>query len=231
MLVVVLICVCAALAAPAAPSPTGTPSAHRPSATVPTAQTAPGAESAKGVLTPTPTPEAAPTFTGGVDINWGHQILITVFWLAVMAAVIWLVMRYLYDRVGGSGATGGSRRGIQLIDRHVLGPQRALLLVRVAGKVLLLGMTEQRITALTELRPDDFDTDAAVGASSRTVDLRRGAAAQSASPRESSENPAASTWSEGPSTVPGMGVESGVSDLARLFGRKSARAAKGDDRE
>ncbi len=94
-------------------------------------------------------------YTGGTEINYGKQILVTLIWLLVLCGGMVLLARYLQGRVG-MGGLGGGARSIQVLDRHILGPQRALMIVKVGGKNLLLGMTEQQITTLCELDQEDF---------------------------------------------------------------------------
>jgi flagellar protein FliO/FliZ len=93
----------------------------------------------------------------GDDINWSRQIITTIGGLLLMCGAIVLVLRFMYGRMG-MPAFGGGQRNLQVLDRHVLGPNRALLLVQVPGKILLLGMTEHQITMLSDIAPDELET-------------------------------------------------------------------------
>lgn len=105
--------------------------------------------------------EAGPP--GGAQIPWGRQITITLIWLVVICGGAWFILRLFYSSATGLGNFGRrGRRRIQVLDRQVLGPQKALLLVEVPGKVVLVGVTEQQIRTLAELNPDDLlDTEEA----------------------------------------------------------------------
>ena len=143
----------------------------------------------------------------GEEINWGRQIATTMIWLVLMCGAIWLILRVLYGRVGFGGFGQGSKRTIQVIDRHFLGPQRALITVRVPGKVLLLGMTEQTITTLAELSPEDLEVPTLAGGIDPGVRLVSEVPVSSEPPRDN------------------------IVDLAALFGRRGAQSGKGDDAE
>lgn len=201
-LVVVLAVLVVTRAAAGAPVPTVAPTV-RPMSVAASA-------SPFGVMpaTSTSVPSPAPTeiqFTQGVEINWGRQIIVTLAWLAFMVVGIWVVMRYLYGRIGVAGLGAGTKT-IQLLDRHMLGPQKALLLVAVPGKVLLLGMTDQQITTLSELRCEDLPSGSSPPRTTATF---------TAELRRQTENP------------PEGGVAVHPADVARLFGRKSTQTLEG----
>lgn len=168
LLLLSLALTCPLWAAPA-PAPSNSAPASSPVAEEST-RVAPGGAASKAVPSTAPSARAAnaspaptveeppPRFVPPDEINWSHQIAITLGWLGVLLVGIWIVLRFLYGRFGtGSLRVGVGRQGIQVIDRHVLGPQKALLIVSVPGKVLLIGMTDQHISTLSELRPEDFN--------------------------------------------------------------------------
>lgn len=72
--------------------------------------------------------------------------------------ILILFLAYLFTKYVGRHyeASSGGARYMETLDRVMLGPDRSLLLVRVAGKVLLLGMTSQQITRLEEFDPALF---------------------------------------------------------------------------
>jgi len=51
---------------------------------------------------------------------------------------------------------------IRVIDRYPLAPQRYLLIVEIAGKAYLLGITEQNVSLLTPLELDLLTKDVAL---------------------------------------------------------------------
>ena len=152
------------------------------------------------------TPEGPREWTHGEDINWGRQVANTLVWLALMSGAIWLIVRFMSGRAGLGGMGFGGRRSIQVLERQVLGPQKAILTVRVHGKILLLGMTDHTITTLAELDPEAPEPLA-------------NPLPPVTSPRPQ-ERPAAS---EPP--------PDNLVDLASLFGRRGSQSSRGDDPE
>lgn len=66
-----------------------------------------------------------------------------------------LVLAYWATKVIGRGyAAAGTGRMIEVLDRMGLGQEKQLLVVKAAGKVLLLGVTAQHIEKLEELDAD-----------------------------------------------------------------------------
>lgn len=69
-----------------------------------------------------------------------------------------LFLAYWFTKVAGRRMTLGGFTGgrIELLDQAAIGPDRVLMIVRVAGKVLLLGITPQGIGKLDELDAEAF---------------------------------------------------------------------------
>lgn len=99
-----------------------------------------------------------------------QEILTMLGSLAIVIAVIFLV--YYGARTLGGRTMTTSSRNLQVIERIPLGPDRALLLVRVCGEYLLLGATAHRIERLGELTPEQA---AALEESSSGQDRKNGA--------------------------------------------------------
>jgi len=76
---------------------------------------------------------------------------LVLFVLVVFAA--YLCAKFLGHRWNPSGARGGS---IEVVGRLPLGTDRSVIIVRTAGKALLLGVTAQQIRLITELDPDQL---------------------------------------------------------------------------
>jgi flagellar protein FliO/FliZ len=70
--------------------------------------------------------------------------------LAVLVGLYWFVRRFLPGQTPGTA--GG---GLRLVGRLPLGPKRGLALVEVAGRVLVVGLSEQNISLLATI--DDPD--------------------------------------------------------------------------
>lgn len=66
--------------------------------------------------------------------------------------VLLLVLAWWASRaIGRAYAGSGAGRTVQLLDRVALGGEKQLLVVKAAGKVLLLGVTAHQITFLQQL--------------------------------------------------------------------------------
>ena len=85
--------------------------------------------------------------TGGISpLVYLKIILLLALVIAFILGTVWLIKRFApqFNRRGmGSG-------NIKIISSTWLGPKRALFLVEVIDRVILLGMTENNINALAE---------------------------------------------------------------------------------
>src|SRR3990172_2037911 len=73
--------------------------------------------------------------------------------ISAVLAVIWaavLAMRWYVARMSGE-ATGRLTRSLQIVETRSLGPSRALYLVRLGSRAVLIGATSERINALMEI--------------------------------------------------------------------------------
>lgn len=79
--------------------------------------------------------------------------------LAVVIAAllaVWYVARQFAGR--SSGAPGG--KPIRVLANTCIGMKKNISLVRVPGEILVLGVTNDRITCLTKIRQEDWAADA-----------------------------------------------------------------------
>ena len=79
--------------------------------------------------------------------------------LAALVAVLlaaWFILKWMGKRMPGQT----SSRHIKILDRVVLGQDKCLLLVRVAGKAMLIGMTSGAATKLCDVDEDGLEPDA-----------------------------------------------------------------------
>jgi flagellar biosynthetic protein FliO len=68
-----------------------------------------------------------------------------------------LVLAYLTTRWLSSSSLGRRGKGIiEILDRQPAAQDKSLLVVRVGKKILLVGVSSQNITKLTELDEDDI---------------------------------------------------------------------------
>ena len=72
---------------------------------------------------------------------------------------------------GGLTKLGLGSEDLAVESRVSLGPKKSLVVVRFLNRRLLLGVTDQRITTLTELATDDDDSDIPRPANGRDADF------------------------------------------------------------
>ncbi|MGI6039080.1 MAG: flagellar biosynthetic protein FliO [Clostridiales bacterium] len=76
---------------------------------------------------------------------------------AIITLVGVLVLAYLTTRWLSSSSLGRRGKGIiEILDRQPAAQDKSLLVVRVGKKILLVGVSSQNITKLTELDEDDI---------------------------------------------------------------------------
>jgi flagellar protein FliO/FliZ len=75
--------------------------------------------------------------------------------LALLLAMVWLLKRY-----GPKAGLGMFQRGdLKLEGQLGLGPKKSVAVVRFLNKVMVLGVTDSRITLLTEIEEDHDQSD------------------------------------------------------------------------
>lgn len=74
-----------------------------------------------------------------------------------MMVLIFVGAYYASRLMGGQFASGGRMQGsIEILDRAMLGKDKGLFVARVAGRVFLLGVSNEGITKIEELRAEDY---------------------------------------------------------------------------
>ena len=81
----------------------------------------------------------------------GGMLLFSFIWLGLAAALIWVVA-YLVKR---DSAIRASNPHVMILAQQALGPRERVLIVNVLNRILVLGHTQNQITLLTELEPED----------------------------------------------------------------------------
>lgn len=89
--------------------------------------------------------------------------------LVAVCALAWWALRWSARK----GVIPGGRGDIEVLDRAALDPGRAVYLVRVGPRLLVLGAGEQSLAMLTELRPDELPERAEPPAPQSLTDLLR----------------------------------------------------------
>jgi len=155
-----------------------------------------------------PTPVAGGGITSYGTSDWlGLGLRLSLVLLAIWGAII--AMRWWVRRQ--SGAADSPTRRLELLETRSLGPNRALHLVRVGGRAVLIGATAERINAL--LAVDDpaeverlLEVDEAPGAGPRSLgELRRnlgGVLSRLSAPRTRVERPVPPPAAVSPSSEP-----------------------------
>lgn len=93
-------------------------------------------------------------------IDTGSSIFITAGYLCLILGVIFLAF-WLLRRYGPYGAspTGGGKYTPTLLGRLLLGNRQQVAVVRFQEKILVLGVTEERINLLTETGVEQEDEE------------------------------------------------------------------------
>ncbi|MFO0563536.1 MAG: flagellar biosynthetic protein FliO [Polyangiales bacterium] len=95
-----------------------------------------------------------PPGTGG----FGAQLARTSLALLIVCVAAWWLVRYAARR-GMLGASAGGTH-MTVIERVALDPRRALHLVRVGKRVLVVGASDEGLRTLAELAADELELDA-----------------------------------------------------------------------
>jgi flagellar biogenesis protein FliO len=117
----------------------------------------------------------APSAPGGVAaFGFGDWIALGAR-LALVVLVIWaavVAMRWYVRRMNGD-AGGSAARRVEVLETRTLGPNRALVLVRLGRRAVLIGATQERITSLMEIDdPEEVDLLSRQPAAGETRSMR-----------------------------------------------------------
>lgn len=96
---------------------------------------------------------------------YGWLILRTLIVLVAVLALAYAALRLLARHLGQRQPTDPGR--IELLERQLIEPRRALLVVRTAGEYWLLASTEQGINPVGKLDPAPWRTPSASTSSSK----------------------------------------------------------------
>ena len=115
--------------------------------------------------------QAADAAHDPLTTSYGASLLQTLLALAAVCILAWVVLKWGAKK----GLTFGARgRHIQLIERVPLDPRRSLSLVRVGGKILLIGVGDGAAPVLLkELSEGDLEAHKADPARSFREVLKR----------------------------------------------------------
>jgi flagellar biosynthetic protein FliO len=98
--------------------------------------------------------------------GYGVQLVRSLAALAGVCVAAWWVLRWAAKRGLGQMPKG---RALRVLERVPLDARRSLYLVQVGQKRLLLGASEQSLSLLAELRPEDLASEGAASAAGQGV--------------------------------------------------------------
>ncbi len=108
--------------------------------------------SVAGVVAPSANATSVPGLSAPEAIfSWGGYFE-ALAWLCFALGLLWLILWMVKRRGGGFG--GGSTPGMRIESRLVLGPKKWVIVTRYLDRRLILGVTEQQITLLSEMPVD-----------------------------------------------------------------------------
>lgn len=100
-----------------------------------------------------------PAATEPLNGNMGWVLVKTMLALAVVVGLVW-VMTWVLKKMTSRQALG-STSDVRIVSATPIGPKKSIYLVDVADRRLVLGVTDQQISCLTEMEVPD-DAEAAV---------------------------------------------------------------------
>lgn len=87
-------------------------------------------------------------------VSWWSTLAYLLSLVAVFAFVVilaYFAARFIGGRFNAARSSGGGR----VLENLPLGPNRSVCVVKIAGRVFLLGVTENNITLLSEITDDE----------------------------------------------------------------------------
>jgi flagellar protein FliO/FliZ len=136
-----------------------------------TAADSPGEESGDGFLADGYAELEGEESDGG-GVNWWGDVPGLLIRLAIVLGLAYGSLRLL-NYFTRSGRLGGQQgRALEIVDHLNLGQNRSIYLVRVAGRVLVVGATGNQLNLLSRMAADDLPEDVRVSAPNFTSQLQ-----------------------------------------------------------
>jgi flagellar protein FliO/FliZ len=145
-----------------------------------------------------------------------EALAVLCFGLALLWAALWLVRRF----TAGKRIFSSSAPGLRIESRLALGPKKWIFVARFLDRRLVLGVTEQNITLLTEVFLDD-DSAGEVEKRKSNATMAPPASSSAASSQPGGESAAAGRFADSGLSPSGAGRTGKADDPADL-----ARAVK-----
>lgn len=102
----------------------------------------------------------ADTLTGGSAGRMIFNVLTTLIVFVVILYLAYMASKLVGKRYGGMS----TQKNIKVLDMQTLAPNKSLVIVQTGGKTMLLGVTKEQITCLTELDADALTLQAGTAA-------------------------------------------------------------------
>lgn len=99
-------------------------------------------------------PDSTAATAQGTPVNMGWLIVRTIFSLLIILALIIGIVIVFKKFWGGKIPGSGNSQWIQVVARTPLGPKQNLTLIKIFDRVVLLGVSDGSIQALTEFPPE-----------------------------------------------------------------------------
>ena len=80
----------------------------------------------------------------------------TLLIVVVLLFLTYICTKYIGTRMSVGRYAGGSSRYISVMDQIPLGQESSAALVKISGRIFLLGITGQNVNLLTELKDDEL---------------------------------------------------------------------------
>lgn len=93
--------------------------------------------------------------TGELWSSLGRLGITLVLVLGLIWGTMWVARRLLKGRIAGRGESE-----LRVVERLFLAPKKSIEVVSIGGRTLVLGVTENQISMLTELAPGDMPAKA-----------------------------------------------------------------------
>ncbi len=117
---------------------------------------------------PAPVTSSRPSLTsfGSGDLvpSLGRLALTLVLVIALIWATMWVARRFLKGRVAKGGQSDA-----HVVERLFLAPKKSIEIVSIGNRLLVLGVTEDRISMLTELEQGNMPAVAGTNLGARRV--------------------------------------------------------------
>ncbi len=101
-------------------------------------------------------------------VQFGSAIIKMVGGLAVVLALVF-GLAYFMRKLSGYSSLAGDGRLLKIISTHRIGPKQVIALYQVGNRALLLGISQDNITFLTDISIEDLEIEDNSAGSNRKI--------------------------------------------------------------